>query len=204
MPFIPVADVAQAELIYSWSGQVVETVLHYQIPAGWNQVEMEELAADLVTWWDTHMQPVMPTTLQLNMIRVTDLSAVDAEFVNWSTGLPLVGTNASPSLPNNCALTITKRTPQRGRSFRGRIYHPGLVEAAVVDNTVTAAQVSLISSVYALAKTFPIQTETAQMVVVSRFTNGNPRAAGIWTPVTTFTSDGLVDSQRRRLPGRGN
>jgi hypothetical protein len=42
-----------------------------------------------------------------------------------------------------------------------------------------------------------------QLVVVSRFANLAQRAQGIKNRVTAVTNDGLMDSQRRRLRGRG-
>jgi hypothetical protein len=52
---------------------------------------------------------------------------------------------------------------------------------------------------------------SAEWVIVSRFSGVDadkkpiPRAAAVITPITAVTVvDNIVDSQRRRLPGRGN
>jgi len=44
---------------------------------------------------------------------------------------------------------------------------------------------------------------TAQSVVVSHFANGNPRVAGVATPINAYQVNSALDSQRRRLLGRG-
>ncbi len=39
--------------------------------------------------------------------------------------------------------------------------------------------------------------------IVSYVEDGEPRVTGLVTPVTAYESDGVMDSQRRRLTGRG-
>ena len=51
--------------------------------------------------------------------------------------------------------------------------------------------------------TLPVTLDPWSMVVVSRYENNAPRAEGIATLVDRLSSDGVIDSQRRRLPGRG-
>jgi hypothetical protein len=203
MPYIPVPLTLQAELVYNWDGQICENVLHYVCGVAWDIPRINTLGAALVNWWDVNMQPNMPSNLSLINVRMTDLATQTGLVVNYSTGLPLQGSAASPSLPNNCALVLTKRTLLRGRSFRGRVYMPGLLEANVTGSTVAAVNVASYVSLHNMLLLFDIGTENAELVVVSRFTGGAPRAAGVVTNVTNFTSDGIVDSQRRRLPARG-
>lgn len=205
MPFIPVPEVIQAELIYSWDGQVVENVLHYREAAGGTGIEQGELGQALVDWFDTVLQPLVVSTLILNTIRMTDLSDEVAPGSEFGVGLPLPGTLAGGlSLPNNVAIVMSKRTAFRGRSFRGRIYHPGLGEGQVTNNAlVPATQVALLAAyndlVFLAGATF-----TYTLQVVSKYSLGSPRVTGLATPVTQITTDGVVDSQRRRLPGRGS
>lgn len=204
MPFIPVPDVVQAELICTWSTQVIETVLHFQPDNPPDPGNMAELGAELVGWWSSDIRPVVPTTLTLTQVKLVDLSTETGLVLNYSTGLPLVGTGASPSLPNNVACVITKRTLLRGRSFRGRIYHPGLMENQVVDNTVSGTTVSGLLGIYGQLRTFSTTSADWNMVVVSRYSNNAPRATGVATFVNSLSCDGTIDSQRRRLPGRGS
>lgn len=203
MPFIPVLGVVQAELVYTWEGQTVETVLHFEPSDPPTPALMTELGAFLVTWFNTVLKPTMPTTISLVNIKLTDLTTETAPVVNYGTGLPIAGTGASPALPNNVAFVITKRTAQRGRSFRGRIYHPGLMEGSVTGNTVSGSAATAIIGAYDDLLAFSTAGATWTMGVVSRYTNLAPRATGVFTGVVNLTTDGNVDSQRRRLPGRG-
>ena len=206
MAFIPVPNTAQAELVYVWNDQVCQNVLHYTISQPWQASFMEEAAETLKNLWNTHLANRCSDQLSLVQVRMTDLGDETGPVVNYATGLPSPGTQTSPSLPNNCALVLTKRTQKRGRSYRGRIFHPGLTESLVTGNTVIPASAASIRDNWEelLGFDLPIAVETANMVVVSRQQNGVPLGTGIATLVTNLTTDGVVDSQRRRLPGRGS
>ena len=204
MPFIPVPHCVKAELLYDWAGQKIATVLHYELTNPPGPTDLTELASELIDWWQLTVKAGQPTTLALEAVRITDLTTAFSPSITDATGLPAAGTGASPSMPNNIALCITKRTLLRGRSFRGRIYHPGLTEGAITGNVVAGATVTGIINWYELLREFTLTSGLAALCVVSYFEAGNPRPEGLKTIVTHFTSDGTVDSQRRRLPGRGS
>jgi len=206
MPFIPADNVAQAELIYTWQGETVENVLHYLPDVALSSALMGELASLLVTQWASDFQALMPTTLSLVNVRMTNLSAADADGFDWGIGLPLVGTRTgtgTDSLPNSIALCITKVTAFRGRTRRGRIYHPGLAENQVVGNAVAVTSLPAILAAYADLIELVTAGATWNMQVISRRLNNDWRVEALVTPVVSMRTDGVIDSQRRRLPGRG-
>lgn len=205
MPFIPTPNCVQADLVYDWNGQVCQNVLHYVKASPWLTTHMEELAENLKDIWDAQIKAVVSSTLLLSSIRVTDLSSETGAVINYSLGLPIAGTDVSPSLPNNCAIVITKRTLLRGRSYRGRLYHCGLTEANVVGNTVNSGVVSGLVTRYSNFISVPltVAADEALLTVLSLVNGGVDRANGVATLVNNLTSDGVLDSQRRRLPGRG-
>lgn len=203
MTFIPAPSVCQVEFVYTWSSQTVETVLHFEPTVVLTPTLMNELAVKVLSLWTTNVKPLLINTISLINVKLTDLTTNIAPVVNYATGLPSAGTQTGDSLPNNCALVITKRTLLRGRSYRGRIYHPGIPEAQCTGNVVTAAFVTQIVNAYATMLTFTTTGTTWDMVVVSRYNNNSPRAEADSNQVTGLGSDGLIDSQRRRLPGRG-
>lgn len=204
MPFIPASNVLQVELIYLWAGQTVETVLHYKAPDPISIPDMNTAGAFFVTWYNTSLKPLHHSTIQLTQVKMTDLSFDFAPVVNWGTGLPIVGTVGADGLPNNVALTLTKRTALRGRSYRGRIYHGGMAESQCAGNQIVGATVTSLLSAYAAILALTVGAESWPMVVLSRRHNGADLAAAVATNVVSLSSDGFVDSQRRRLPGRGN
>ena len=204
MAFIPVPGVVQLEFVYLWQSQVCETVLHYTKEAGWTVADMGTLAASAIVEWNTNIRPRCSNTLSLTAVKVTDLSAQDAPTITVTGGLPLAGALTGAPVPNNVALVVTKRTEKRGRSYRGRIFHPGLENNSVVNNQVGGATVGAIVGGWNALRTVNAGETDAVMVVVSRQQNNVPLLVGVATLVTNMTSDGTVDSQRKRLPQRGN
>lgn len=208
MDYIPVANTAQAEIIALMAGQRTQWVCHYQRASlvAYNIASLTDLANGIVTAINgSSVKGLFPSTWSLIEVRCIDMESQFGPAISASSGLPIVGTRAGTQLPNNCALVLTKRTASRGRSYRGRLYFGPLIEADVTDNTVGSTVVSsIINNLGAVLLTVVGVTENHKLHVVSRYSNGVARVTGISTLVTGWTSDGIVDSQRRRLPGRGN
>ena len=203
MPFVPATNVVQAEMIYTFAGQRCENVLHYQRGGGWTTAQMDALGGALGSWFAANMPGSLAGTISLDMIRLTDLTTQNSPVIEFVTGLPIIGTAVGDALPNNCALVFTKRTANRGRSYRGRYYHMGMVETQCAGNFVTNAFMASLAPKIAGLLSFSVDSVICPLVVVSRFTGGAPRATAVVTPVTTFAGNTRIDSQRRRLPGVG-
>lgn len=71
--------------------------------------------------------------------------ANEVEYV--STETPVVGTGSGDALPNQLAAVVTLRTAKAGRSFRGRVYLGGAIEAenTSVGRIATAYNTALAS-----------------------------------------------------------
>lgn len=203
MAFIPVPNVVQTELLYTWQGQECATILAYVSASPWNISKCEELGDGLEDAIQNGMRGFMSNTLQFNGIRFVDLSDQNGFVFDYVTGFPKTGALTGASMPNNVACVVTKRTPLRGRSFRGRIYMPGLTEDNVTANAIAGSLVTAYISFWNACLSFPLTADEALLCVVSRQSNNAPRTTGLATVVTHFTCDGIIDSQRRRLPGRG-
>ena len=205
MAFIPVPDAIQVELVYLWNGQRCQNVLHYMTVGAPTVEQMEAVAQFFVDWFGTTMDLLTVNTCSLVEIRVFDMATENAPGITYASGLPLLGAiTSSATMPNSVTVSVTKRTALRGRSFRGRVYQVGLTEGMVEGNNVIPAQVAAITAAWNTVKDITDGTEVFTLGVVSRFSGGQPRTQGIITEVQSFTCDGVIDSQRRRLPGRGN
>lgn len=204
MATIPVPNVAQLEAIYSMNGQVVENVFHYQMPAPTTANDLTLFAVAWIAEWVTNIKPYINVEVSLTQVKVTDLTTNISPTITTSSTLPQAGTQTGALMPNNVSCVFTKRTNLRGRSQRGRVYWPGFGEPACINNVITPALVTAIIAGLDNLRAVSTGLGVWEMVVVSRYTGGQPRVSGIFTPITNFTSDGVVDSQRRRLPGRGN
>lgn len=202
--FVPAPNTAQVSLIYTCLSQTVENVLHYLGGAPWTPTSLSALCAALANWESTQMAAIRHNSTGLARIEAVDLSSRFASAVEYTTGLPITGTGTGAPCPNNVTVAVGKRSALRGRSFRGRIYHIGMQNTLVAGNELTSAAVVALQTRYDLLRDVAAAINTSHLAIVSRVTDGADRPGdAVVTPVTRITLDNTVDSQRRRLEGRG-
>lgn len=203
MVFVPVNQVAMSELVYLYQGQITENTLYWNYSLGWSIENQTNLAVMLLDYWNEAFKPLQPSDLSLIKIKVTDLTTQNSPGIEYTATLPIAGTGAGNPLPNSVTMAVKFSTGFRGRSFRGRNYVCGLFTSSVLGNQVVPTALSAWQSAY--AGLMAVQGEGFNPIwgVVSRFTNKAPRTAGIFTEITGVSIDPNVDSQRRRLAGRG-
>jgi len=204
MLFIPVEDVCEVNIRQELAGEDMINTLYFHSGTGWDIGSMADLADRLDTaliagYASRHN--VQSTYLGL---RLRNLTVEAGEVIITSTASPIVGTSGGGSMPNNAAFAIKFTTTLAGRSYRGRIYHGGISGSMLsgvntVDTGIAADLVTFYEDLVDAAA-----LAGGQHVVVSRYHDNAPRTAGIATPVLSITfTDRTLDSQRRRLPGRG-
>lgn len=204
MPFVPVADTVEVELRQLIFGQKVENVLGFRKTGGVSIADATDLWNALLLWWTTDEAHNLSVDISLREGQITDLSSDSGFSVSFAAPTPNPnGFVDSPGLPSNVALCVSFRTPNRGRSFRGRNYVAGLGESEVTGNTVAAPTVAGIQTSY--SNLISIAAGVGfEWVVISRSHNLEPRLTGVATAITSVVvTDPFVDSQRRRLTGRG-
>jgi hypothetical protein len=156
--------------------------------------------------------PALANAIKLLRVVGTMLDVADGLIYISTTGLPLTGALTAQPMPNNVAACISIRTAQRGRSFRGRNFVAGLTRDTVTNSEFTPAVAPLLEGIYNGLRVCASEAGWHQSVV-SRYHGftlvagkkvPTPRTVGIATPATNaIMVDSVVDSQRRRLPGRG-
>lgn len=204
MPFIPAIFTVEAEFRYLQSGQKTENRLFFEYVSDPSVSDMETLGAQLLDWWDDNLKPLQNTLTSLREIYITNLTTGFSPTVSIVPSTGNTGTLAGSVLPNNSTITISFRTEGRGRSSRGRNYAVGLVEPVlgVGGQTVLQSFADDLAAAYNVLTTPPATDWTWS--IVSFYTNGVPRAEGLVIPVQSAVVVDLdLDSQRRRLPGRG-
>jgi hypothetical protein len=150
------------------------------------------------------MQPLTNAATSLQAIEVTDVSQENGVGIIYTSGLPLVGEGTGDTMPNNSTVASKLVSGLTGRSQRGRSYFVGMDRENTTANRqgITAAfQDALTEAWEALIDA--IGTEGFELVVKSLFHNGVPRTTGVVTPITNAVVNTTLDSQRRRLPERG-
>ena len=201
MPFVPVPSTAMVELLYRQDSQRLENTLYFRQADDYDTAELTTLATEVIAWATANLLPLVSNQVTVVGVKATSLESETAPAVEVAANV--VGGNSFPALPNNATLAIKFLTASRGRSARGRNYWVGLTENDVLNNTVNPVVVAAMIAAYQELLDAGTITEGAWSVV-SRTLDGDPRNPGIAQLVTGVTvTDATVDSQRRRLPGRG-
>lgn len=204
-PFIPVANVASVELIYSVLGVVCENVIHVRKGSPYSFADLQAVrtivnAWDAASWFNTRS-----TGFTLNRIRSKALDTSSSPIEDFFLPTPRGGGMAGTQLPSNATFAVKLSTGLAGRSFRGRLYVVGFTAAATgpTANQITSATASdWVARLNVLLANLASGGHT--LGVVSYRTAGAYRAAGLFTPATSWVAVDLnVDSMRRRLTGRG-
>jgi hypothetical protein len=203
MIFVPVPNTAKIELVYSIDGQTLENVMHFVGANPPTETDLTNLAADARLMWHGTFRNIQALGCQLVKIKATDCSSEDGAAIEYTTLLPDTGTISEEMMSNNVTACVSLKTAKRGRSYRGRIYVPGLPISAVSTNTLTTTVVNYLNSYFSEWNWLDNDGEPWGLVVASRYHNNQPRVIGVTTPVTSFITNSTVASQRRRLPGRG-
>ena len=202
-PYIPFPGVARAECRFTWAGQEVENVFHFNYDRLGFLAGAQAFAQRTIDTWWAGLRPALANNITFREVYVTDLATQDGPVYLETVPPPTTGVVNTPSVPNNVAYCVTLRTPKRGRAFRGRSYVAGLAQGFVINSTIDNTALGFIAGAYS-DWLVALQSEDLELVVASRQLNGAPRAVGVGTPVfATDATDTTVDSQRRRLPGRG-
>jgi len=210
MPFVPVENTALIEVRMLLDNQKVENTLYCLNDGGWDATSLAELATEVKDWWNDSYSQLCTTDVTLREVVCTDLTTETGAQATVS-GAGGVGAVGGGSFPSNVTLAVSFRTGLRGRSFRGRNYIVGVGGTEQLGiNTLDADYVANVATQYNNLFT-EVFTGDFVWVVVSRYSGVDPdtgkpipRVSGVTTPVTTvLVTDNTIDSQRRRLPGRG-
>lgn len=205
MPFVPVPDCVRAKFEGRVDGQQVINTLYFRHTTGpISMSDMNALNVALSTWYGGLIIPNL--NVAYSGVRVTCQGLTNANGL--VTEQSLAGNDGlitGEALPNNCTMAVSFRTGSAGRSRRGRNYVPVLSDSEVTGNFIDTAFAEAIVDGYG-ELIFPGTSLPGGWiwVVVSTITNGEPRVEGEFHEVfSVLVTDLVVDSQRRRLPGRG-
>lgn len=114
------------------------------------------------------------------------------------------GIVAGEALPPQCAAVVRWITDVKGPANRGRMFVPGIPEGTSVNGFLQAEFLDPLSAwVSSIFDPFAGDASAYQLNVLSYVPNSSPRALRAAVPVTAFTIDNVVRTQRRREVGRG-
>jgi len=203
MAFIPTPNCVRSSLVGVVSSQLAVNTLWFQGLGPADASALSDLNDALIDWYTGSILPLLSNGFALDAVNSIAQDTSFAPSVSTTGGLPAVGAVNSATQAPQVAGVVSFRTPNRGRSARGRIYLPGVPENALdtpgtMNSTFRAAVVSAFDALNGV-----VGALNYSHVVVSHFTNHLPRTAGFPQPVITYLMDAPLDTQRRRTVGRG-
>jgi hypothetical protein len=153
------------------------------------------------------IMPHMFNDILFNSLGFEDVRTVPFGGLTIGAPTPTAGTlTQTGNYPNSVTLAIKKETGNLGRSGRGRLYWPSMDQSVCSDdNTCGATYASAIKGALLTLQGHIESIHSGISVgVVSYFLDKVLRSAGLFMPITAWsTTDLTLDNQRRRLPGRG-
>jgi len=204
MSFVGNENVAEATVVHVQDNQLLVNTLYFFSTVPITEANLYALASGLGDIWENTFMPLKSSTVFLSEVNVIQLVPVPAPTAAWSPLTVVQGGDTNAASPNNVSLAISFRTGLSGRSYRGRNYWIGFTEPNVTNNQIDGTLVNSILAAYTLLIGVDAVASDWTWSVYSRYVNGVERETGTSTDVTSVgTTDSIVDSQRRRLPGRG-
>lgn len=202
MAFVPLPLGFKAEVKFSLAGELMVNVYHFKSTVPVTTVNMTIIAEIIRDAWVAQVQDLQGAAVSLQEIVMTDISVEDGAQVIFVDDLPQAGQALGELLPFNVAVVISNKSGFTGRSRNGRTYIGGFTENFVAGST-PAIEILTNLLAYHITIADSAGAADASFGVASYISDGEPRTEAVFTPYDVFTVDGVTDSQRRRLPGRG-
>lgn len=204
LAFVPVANVVEVAITHTCEDQLLVNVFHVDGGGALSAGTLSLILGEFITWVGTELYDNMPSTLSLVQVTGRDLTTQNGLIAEAAPSVPVQGAIGADNLPLNATFCVQLRTGFAGRFARGRSYVPAVPDSVASGSRVTAAWANAVVASYN-ALVAAMSNAGTPLVIVSRSFQGAPRAFGIITQVLNASySDLVTDSQRRRLPGRGN
>jgi len=202
--FIPADETAKVQLYFATPGGVAMNVLNFRADGGWNATALDVLVDAIATSWEAQFSPLQSDQVECYRIVATDLAVAIPSQVDKAPENDLTGGRVSPAMPGNVTVVTKFGTGLAGRSQRGRSYHIGLTDDQCVGDRLVAGMADTIRDAWVdFAGEVHDSAAAADLVVVSYCHNNAWRTNAQVLAVTAFTTEDVLDSQRKRLFGRG-
>lgn len=202
MPFIPVPNGIQLCFLFTSDAQNWQFCLTLQKSAGApTSTDLQQATADGQAWWTSFLKGALTNQNQLREIVATDLTAQGAPQNRVTVNE--TGTGAGTAGPLSNAVVISHRTAKRGRSYRGRSFISGWPGSQLQTmNTLVGSTATAFANGFASLRT-TLDGHGIDQVIATRQHNNQVVTPAETNEVISTVVDTLIDSQRRRLTGRG-
>lgn len=193
-------DVHRIMIVFSNTtlGQTYTTHMDVEQDPGGGAPPIAQVGDAVKEWWDVGLNGANPakqyykTTTQLDLVRLRRIKPLENVVQEYTTGLPIAGTDTGELLAGQIAILASLRTAQIGRSYRGRMYLPAPTEA--FESSVGAMDASVAQDIadglWGLVLELDVPTAYSPVVFSELLDEG--------TGITRVLVDRRFRTQRRR------
>jgi hypothetical protein len=203
--FQPVPNTIAVRMVHQVAGQHCLNTFHFLKATPATVTDCQNAATAVRdTYWKAKMQQILTADVFMEKIVATGLDLqTSPQFELVMVAGEQNGALGGMSVPTGSTLVGSYDTAERSRNGRGRTYISGMPAQQLAD-PIEVINTYLVSFVEALSALLAVATAiSGTLVVVSRTIAKVQRPTGVPIPVTGITADKYLDSQRRRLFGRG-
>jgi hypothetical protein len=205
--FQPVPDTVELTVQGTQSGQLVENKFYAKAAETITSVMVDALATIVADWVTTYLLPRVGATYTHTRVVARDLSADSSYEIINTDAAGGVGTASGTVYPPNVSFAVHRATGLSGKKAKSRIYWPAIPSSyAGSDGLMSSvAAAALVTALDQLRGNILANTDAVwEYGYPQRIINGVKLAVANFVPVTLHDwTDLFLDSQRRRLPGRG-
>lgn len=206
MPHYPKPNnplVCKVALIFQRDTRELVNTFHVARTTGWDISSMTALGTAIVSWYNSVYKAALPTTVALSQVQVRQLNPASPLAVDIPVTPASPGTRGGPTEAGNASVTMSERTGFAGRAYRGRMYAAAVPSNDVTsDDKVSSALVTLLGN--AIGNLVFGALPAGDLLAVFHRPGLVPKPLdNLYTVVNTYILENIIDSQRRRLPGRG-
>lgn len=184
-------------MVYTRDSRIFNNTFHVYHGPGWTPPDLVTIANSFWGWWNAFYKACMPNIVSLVNIHVQVYDPTGSPYVYDRPVSPAEpGTRAGVAESANVTIATSLRAALAGRAYRGRYYLPSISEGDVSASDI-------INSVLATA----LANAASQLIAGSLPAGYAPvifhRDDNLFSTIVSYVIETLIDSQRRRLPGRG-
>ena len=203
MAFQPAPDCAKIAVVMQHLTSQLVNVFHFKRTGQWGIPELDALMGAVAVAWVNDVMIHLNGDTAFFRVEGRGLRAQNDVSSQFVVPQPVSGGRPGPGLPGNVSFAVTHLTGLAGRSNRGRTYFGGIAQADVVGDFITSARANGLRDGLLSVRSAASQ-QGWTMVVLSRAFNKQIRPQALPIDVIGFRyRDLALDSQRRRLTGRG-
>ena len=207
---IPTPHAARIAITFTHVAEPIRCEATFALQDSSDAIFAAPLATANAVWaaWLAHVVPAMPAETIWNGVVFEDVRTLPFGGADYPQTATPGGTSfAGASIPTDSCISIKKLTAGLGRSARGRMFWPIWVSGQLVTADTTSG--ALVAAAVAALNGFQTALQTAltpaEVGIISTQVGGAPRSTGLFQQIVGYSAADLnVDSQRRRLLGRGS